>query len=217
MARSVAENASSDAPERKTATSAEQLLNATCALLSERSSLDVSLSDIAKKSGLNSALIKYYFGNKEGLLLAVLERDAETAMEGLRHLVAMDLPAEKKLRVHISGLINAYYRSPYLNRLIHYMIENGEGLSSDRVAEIFVRPMVDAYREILDQGEREGSFRRIDPEFLYFSLVGSCDHLFHATYSRRSILGGPKLSDELRQRYAQHIIDTCLHGIAARG
>ena len=41
----------------------------------EGDTVDVSLSELSKQSGLNSALVKYYFGNKAGLLKALLDRD----------------------------------------------------------------------------------------------------------------------------------------------
>lgn len=140
------------------------LLDATASLLSERSTIEVSLSEIAKTSGLNSALIKYYFGGKEGLLLALLERVAERSMADLASLIGMDIPAEQKLRIHIGGIINTYYRSPYLNRLINYMIARGDTASSEKVAKIFVEPMVAAYRAMVAQGVAEGAFRPMDPE-----------------------------------------------------
>ena len=59
---------------------AEKLLVAASELMIERSSIEVSLSDIAQKSGVNAALVKYHFGNKDGLLLALLARDAATEM-----------------------------------------------------------------------------------------------------------------------------------------
>ena len=45
-------------------TTAEKLLVAASGLMIERSSIEVSLSDIAQKSGVNAALVKYHFGNK---------------------------------------------------------------------------------------------------------------------------------------------------------
>jgi AcrR family transcriptional regulator len=201
---------------RKSVSSADQLLVAAAALLGERPGLDVSLSDIAKRSGLNSALIKYYFGNKEGLLLALLERDAALAMEALDHLVAAPISAEQKLRIHISGIINTYYRSPYLNRLIHYMITSAGDAAAKRVAEIFIAPLLAAYRTIIDQGVAEGRFRPVDPALLYYSLVGSCDHLFFAAHSIPGALGEPHLTEELKQRYIAHVSEICLSGIASR-
>ncbi len=51
---------------------AAKLLKAAGELMTERNSIDISLSELAKKSGINAALVKYHFGNKDGLLLALL-------------------------------------------------------------------------------------------------------------------------------------------------
>lgn len=192
------------------------LFDATAALLSERSTIEVSLSEIAQRSGLNSALIKYYFGSKEGLLLALLERVAERSMADLASLVSMDLSAEQKLRIHIGGIINTYYRSPYVNRLINYMIVRGDAASSERVAKIFVEPMVSAYRAIVEQGVGDGTFRPMDPGMLYYSVVGACEHIFYAGYSLPTTLGLSELTEQVRQQYVQHVLDLVFHGVLTR-
>jgi TetR/AcrR family transcriptional regulator len=202
-----------DPVEKKLNSSAGQLVDATASLLCERTALDASLSEIAKRAGLNAALIKYYFGNKNGLLLAVLERDAERAMGELHHLVQIPIPAEEKLRVHIRGIVNAFHRSPYLNRLITYMIQYSDEDSSRRVGEIYVEPMIAAYEAIIAQGVEEGVFRPVDPKFLYYSLVGACEHIFNATYSGPGPLARAKISDETRQDYIAHVTQTFLRGV----
>jgi AcrR family transcriptional regulator len=48
-------------------------LKAARQLLNERNSIEMSLSKLAAHSNLSSALVKYDFGNKEGLMLALLQ------------------------------------------------------------------------------------------------------------------------------------------------
>lgn len=194
--------------------SAAALLNATAELLSEATNIDVSLNEISQRASVNSAMIKYYFGNKEGLLLALLERDAETAMASLKALSDMDMPAQKKLKIHINGIINAYYKSPYINRLIHYMVESGSPEASRRVAQIFIEPMIDVYRDMVAQGVREGVLKDVDPGLLYYCLVGAADHIFHAGYSVPATLGIERLDDGIKQRYAELVCDIYLRGLA---
>ncbi len=73
-------------------TTAEKLLVAASELMIERAGVEISLSDIAQKSGVNAALVKYHFGNKDGLLLALLARDAATEMAQL------DISGRNRLR-----------------------------------------------------------------------------------------------------------------------
>lgn len=194
--------------------SAAALLNATAELLSEATNIDVSLNEISQRASVNSAMIKYYFGNKEGLLLALLERDAETAMASLKALSDMEIPAQKKLKIHINGIINAYYKSPYINRLIHYMVESGSPEASRRVTQIFIEPMIDVYRDMVAQGVREGVLKDVDPGLLYYCLVGAADHIFHAGYSVPATLGIERLDDGIKQRYAELVCDIYLRGLA---
>src|SRR5258706_5803983 len=85
--------------------SRDLLLAAASELMNHRNTIDISLSELATRSKLNSALVKYYFGNKEGLMLALMKRDAAIAIRDLEHLLATPLPPAIKLQRHIAGVI----------------------------------------------------------------------------------------------------------------
>ena len=87
-----------------------KLLKAAGELMIERDTIDISLSELAKRSGINAALVKYHFGNKNGLLLALLTRDARSQIAKLDTLMQQPLSPTEKLRLHVAGVINAYYR-----------------------------------------------------------------------------------------------------------
>src|SRR6201993_2257154 len=112
-------------------TTAEKLLVAVSELMIERSSIELSLSDIAQKSGVNSALVKYHFGNKDGLLLALLARDAASEVSSLEYLLAQPITPTAKLRLHVAGIIRAYHKFPYINRLIHYLLNETSAGAAD--------------------------------------------------------------------------------------
>jgi AcrR family transcriptional regulator len=192
------------------------LLNAASQLLNERNSIDISLSELATHSNLNSALVKYYFGNKEGLMLALLQRDAATAIHELEHLLAMDLPPDVKLKLHIAAVINTFHRSPYLNRLLHAMLDdrNSDTDSAKQITRFFVKPFAQLQNKLLDQGVKAGRFRKIDPIFFYVSVLGACDLLFNARFTLRAVFRVPRITDELRERYIDHVTDLVLQGIA---
>src|ERR1051326_1417838 len=140
---------------------ADKLLVAASALMIERASIEVSLSDIAQKSGVNSALVKYHFGNKDGLLLALLARDAATELANLDYLMAQRISPTAKMRLHIAGIIKAYYQFPYMNRLIHYLLHESSAEAADEVSKFFVGPLLEFHRRLLAEGVRTGEFREI--------------------------------------------------------
>ena len=191
----------------------ERLLDTAGRLMSDRHSIDVSLSEIAAHSGLNSALVKYYFGNKNGLLLALVEREAAAALQGFKELLRQDLPPTEKLRRHIAGIINNFFRTPYLNRLLHSLLDDRHSRSSRQVNRIFVQPLMELQRELLAAGTQTGEFKPVDPLLFYVSVLGACDHLFNARYAVRSMAGTGDIDDGIRERYIAHVCDVFIHGL----
>lgn len=193
----------------------DQLLDTASRLMSDRHGLNVSLSEIAGHSGLNSALVKYYFGNKEGLMVALVERDAAVELQRVRHLLDMDISPSEKLRLHIAGIINGFYRRPYLNRLMHSMLDHREAESSSArtIARVFVRPLMELQAQLLEQGVKAGEFKPVEPVLFYVNLTGACDHLFNARYALQSSVGAAGVTDAVRERYIAHVYDIFINGL----
>ena len=121
------------------------------------------------------------------------------------------MPPTEKLRRHIAGIINNFFRTPYLNRLLHSLLDDRHSRSAKQVNRIFVQPVMELQRELLAEGIRAGEFRPVDPMLFYVSVLGACDHLFNARYAVRSLAG--VLDDELRERYVAHVCDVFIHGL----
>src|ERR1700684_2824643 len=194
---------------------AEKLLGAASELMIGRNSIEVSLSDIAQKSGVNSALVKYHFGNKDGVLLALLARDAATEVTHLEYLLAQPITPTEKLRLHIAGIIRAYRQFPYMNRLIHYLLHETSAQAADQVSKFFVAPLLEFHRRLLSQGIKAGEFRNIDPVLFYTSLIGACDHLFFGRHAMSRATGVGPVTDEVCRQYIRHMEALICGGILA--
>jgi len=184
---------------------AEKLLVAASELMIERASIEISLSDIAQKSGVNAALVKYHFGNKDGLLLALLARDAATEMDHLEYLLGQHISPTAKLKLHIGGIIRAYWRFPYMNRLIHYLLHESNAESANAVSKFFVALLLDFHRRLLAEGVAAGEFRNIDPVLFYTSLIGACDYLFFGRHAMSRAVGVGPVTDEVCRDYIKHM------------
>ena len=204
--------AASGRPGGKTG-AAEKLLAAAGALMIERNSIDISLSDIAEKSGVNSALVKYHFGNKDGLLLALLEQNAAAEMRQLAYLLAQPVSPTAKLRLHIAGIVKAYHRCPYMNRLIHYLLHESSPEAADEVSKFFVAPLLDFHRQLLAEGIEAGELRSIDPVFFYTALIGACDHLFAGRYAMSRAAGIGPITEEVCRQYTTFLESMIFKGL----
>ena len=122
----------------------EALLDAASALMRELDTVEIGILDIAARANVNHGMIRYYFGSKEGMLLALLDRDVMHALDQLDALFELDVTPTERMRIHLSGIVDTYYRIPYLNRLIQVMVR---GAAPDRVhhiAEELLKPIARA-------------------------------------------------------------------------
>ncbi len=194
-----------------------QLLDTASAIMREGDVSDISLSELSLRSGLNSALVKYYFGNKSGLLKALLDRDWRAIVSSVDALVARDgWGPETKLRRHISKVVDTFYAVPYLNRLTMRLVGESDEAEARRIADCYLSPLYRAYEQLIGDGVRAGAFRPIDPQLFYFTVTGAVDRFFSARLVLRHCFGQDTLTEELRDRYREHTIDIIMAGILAR-
>jgi TetR/AcrR family transcriptional regulator len=193
----------------------EQLLDAAGDLMIERDSLEISLMDIAVRAGVNAAMVKYYFGNKEGLLLALLERDARGTLNQLLRLMAMDLPPDEKLKRHLVGVMRVCFQRPYINRLVVAVLRDQPANRRQQVADLYIRPMTDFYARVAEDGAAAGLFRPVDPMMLYFQAVGICDNIVAARVILPTIFGIDALSADQREQYIEQTLAIFLAGVRA--
>ena len=111
------------------------LIDATISAIGERGSLDVTMSDIAGRAGVSSALAHHYFGAKDDLLeatmrrlLADLGRDltvaqarADTPRERISAVIAVNFSAGQFRQETVHAWLAFYVaaqKSPMLRRLL---------------------------------------------------------------------------------------------------
>jgi AcrR family transcriptional regulator len=193
------------------------LLETASTIMRDGDIVDISLSELSLRSGLNSALVKYYFGNKAGLLNALLDRDWQAIVTSVDALVAKDdMDPEAKLRRHISKVIDTFYAVPYLNRLTMRMVRESDDTEARRIADCYLSPIYRAYEDLIGDGVRAGVFRDIDPQLFYFTVTGAVDRFFSTRLVMKYCFDTDTLTEELRDRYREHTVDIIMAGILAR-
>lgn len=207
-------------PESSDATPAgarDLLISTASQIMRDGDQVDISLSELSLRSGLNSALVKYYFGNKAGLLKALLDRDMVAIVRSVDALLAKDdMTPEAKLRRHISKVIDTYYEVPYLNRLTMRLVRDSDAEEAQRIADEYLAPLYKAYSRLIEAGVREGVFRPINPQLFYFTVTGACDRFFSARLVLQHCFGQDTLTESLRDAYREHTVDIIMAGILAK-
>jgi AcrR family transcriptional regulator len=191
------------------------LLENASKIMREGDIVDISLSELSLRSGLNSALVKYYFGNKAGLMKALLDRDMADIVRSVDALMAKDMDPESRLRRHVGAMVDTYFRTPYLNRLLMRLVRESDEEEAHRIADSYLTPLSRAYSKLISDGIKQGVFRKVDPQLFYFTATGAADRFFSARQVLKHCYDTDSLTEELRDRYKDHCLDFIMAGILA--
>jgi len=191
----------------------DQLIEAASQIMREGDTIDLSLSELSLRAGLNSALVKYYFGNKNGLMLALLDRDMGNIVFSLGALLAKDMPPEDKLRIHIGAVIDTYFAFPYLNRLLMRMVRDSAPVEAARIADLYLKPISKVYDALIAEGVKAVKFRKLDPQFFYFTVTGAADRFYSSRLVLRHCYNQDDFNENMRDAYREHSIDLIMRGL----
>ena len=99
--------------------SADKILEAATKLFAMDSFAAVSIKQISVASGVNSALISYYFGGKKNLYQEVLYTEAEKFLKLQDKIRQQPGSPLTKLRTYVDGIAEMQQQNPYNIHLIY--------------------------------------------------------------------------------------------------
>ena len=102
-----------------TASSAAKILQAATKLFAQENFSAVSIKQIATASGVNSALISYYFGGKKNLYQEVLYTEADKFLKLQDKIRAQMESPLQKLRSYVDSIAEMQLKQPYNMHLIY--------------------------------------------------------------------------------------------------
>lgn len=194
----------------------DRLITAAVDLMIEQRIVDIPVSAITARSGHNAALISYYFGSKSGLLMEVLRSVLGPGVSQLEHLAHQNIPPDEKLRIHISGMISAYFQYPFINSLIHFLINSEPERYGKIIVDEFSAKTAKIQLYILNEGKAIGLFKDVSPMHLYFHIVGACDLFFYGKHQMMFIFGIDEINAQQKREYVDYLTDGILNGLVSR-
>ncbi len=114
-----------------------KLIAAAEKLLAEKSYANITIRELAQCSGVNSAMVSYYFTNKEGLFVALLDEMSK------KHFIVMQSIANSTdpIKTFIETILAMLNKHNGLARLIHNEFLSGNSNLSDVFIDRFPRRM----------------------------------------------------------------------------
>ena len=167
---------------------------------------------IAERAGINKRMLYYYFGQKEELFLAVLERAyAKIRGEELALNLTQVEPTEAIRRL-IAFTWNYYIENPSFPILL-----NSENLHRARAptASGAVRtlhsPFVATIADVLERGAMTGLFRAgVDPIQLYVSIAGLSYFYLSNNHTLSTIFDRDLMAPKAKLERLSHMTDLVL-------
>ncbi|MFF0272577.1 TetR/AcrR family transcriptional regulator [Streptomyces sp. NPDC094447] len=131
-------------------TAREALLDAALAALAHRSWSTVRMADLAVAARVSRQTLYNEFGSKEGLARALVHREADSYLQGVRRLLAVPAPPERNLVAVAEWIVTRAAARPVLRSLLTGAWD--ERLPAPRPARPGARPAAVPAQRRADEG-----------------------------------------------------------------
>jgi TetR/AcrR family transcriptional regulator len=163
--------------QKRAVTSREAILLAAERIFAEEGLAGARTDAIARRAGVNKALLYYYFQSKEALYLAI----AEQHMKEFHRLGLQVLRGKGTARQKILDFVGMHFdyasQRPHFSRLFR-RLEMAQGSMLGRLVKKYTLPVVTEVVRTVERGVRAGEFRPVDGRQTAISLVGLTVHYF---------------------------------------
>jgi AcrR family transcriptional regulator len=198
----------------------EHIINKAIELFAAKGFEGTSVRDLAAAADVNVAMINYYFGSKEKLFEALIERKAASS-RGILEEISKDKTLNSIEK--IDRIIDSYVERMFTHRQFHRVIyqelitNQREALAQMISNTLFPNTLI--IKGILETGIKNGEFKKVDVALAASSIVGTINQLLLSKSFCLRLLNreegyipydDPKfkkrLNDHLRQLMHDHLL-----------
>ena len=165
------------------------------------------VGDIAEEAGVAHGLLYHYFSSKEEVLRIVFSENWGQLLERFRAVEASDEPAADKLEGIAKILLRTWRNDP---DLVTVMVREVARSAQLQTQVLEVREAFTIVERVIEQGQREGSFRAdLDPRFASWIVYGGLEEVLTGW-----VLGGLPDREEDVTTAERTAIELALRGLS---
>lgn len=173
-----------------------------------------SIREIASKAKTNTALIYYYFKDKEGLFRATLEKAVVEVPQMLKNVISSSDTVEEGLDRILEMIVTLAPQRSYFFQILHRELAIDSPRLSFLVNKYFVRNY-ELVKSLMEKAISGGRFRRLDLELAPISLLAMILFFFYNRLLVQRILKLDPFDEKFVRRLVSHTLDLFLHGALA--
>lgn len=193
----------------------DKLIDAGEKLFAERGLSGVSIRELSKEAGANSALISYHFGGKEGLYSAIIEKQFSPISVLLDSMGLTKVSPTEKLIRYAQGVAIVHNKAPFLTKFLMRELLNQPSSFLEPFIQKYIRRVYSFLTATLQEGIECGEFREdIDVNTSALALAGMMNFFFIARPIAQHFVPGGK---EQGEQFVAHAIQIFLNGVTKHG
>ncbi|WP_207533512.1 TetR/AcrR family transcriptional regulator [Desertivirga arenae] len=190
----------------------DQILIAAEKLFSQSGFDGTSTRAIANEAGVNLAMLNYYFGSKDGVYNAVVEKRLGDFRQILSSISEENISSWDKLK----KCVDVYADRIFNNNCWHKIIQRELSLESRTEKSDFIIDQlmknVNEIQKVIQEGVTNGTFREVDTELTVATIFGTKYYLLNASVLASKLLNADLkdhqvLEEQVKPRLKRHLLD----------
>ncbi|WP_165404672.1 TetR/AcrR family transcriptional regulator [Pigmentiphaga kullae] len=190
------------------------IIDAAIALMKTKTPQELSVLEIATAAGVDPALIRYYFTNKQGLMRAAATHIMDQLQARSQVMLGRDAPLEERIRKRLVLLIEALKDNPrFLQLVLNEIYSHADTPERiDTLQGVAARGLA-LSEALLVPRDGDPDLEAIDPRFLHVAFLGLCTFFVDAQPMLRILFSDEQDDPDLTGRYLDFATRLIMHGI----
>jgi AcrR family transcriptional regulator len=204
-------------PDQQASVGSSAIIDAALELLRTVSPEKLTVVEVAARAHVDPALVRYYFGDKKGMLHSLAKFLLDEVQERGRDLVDQRGPLRDMIRGRLEMLIEALEQRPHFMQLALkeiYAAGDTDDLQAASDLKTVAERGLQLTQDILKADGQSKSVRQVDARYLHVAILGICTFFMEAKPLLRALFG-PQVADaELTRGYVAFATELLARGLS---